>query len=143
MWIVRSIDLQTFGDRFTSASPVPIGAVALIVIVQLALLTLRWLAVLRAQSHAEPLGVEWQNLMVGVFFNQSLLSGVGGDAMRLWLLTRRGLSVGAATIAVVTDRITGLIALLVLVAVVSPFYAATFASSDRPGAPYVSRWRCS
>jgi len=52
--------------------------------------------------------------MIGTFFNQTLPSSIGGDAMRLWLLGR---SAGwrEATYSVLVDRAIGLIALAVII----------------------------
>jgi uncharacterized membrane protein YbhN (UPF0104 family) len=52
--------------------------------------------------------------MIGTFFNQTLPSTIGGDAVRLWLVSR---SAGwrSATYSILVDRAIGLIALAILV----------------------------
>jgi uncharacterized membrane protein YbhN (UPF0104 family) len=52
--------------------------------------------------------------MIGTFFNQTLPSTIGGDAVRLWLVSR-GAGWKAATYSVLVDRAIGLIALAILV----------------------------
>ena len=49
--------------------------------------------------------------MIGAFFNQTLPSSIGGDAVRLWLVSRTGAGWRAATYSILTDRAVGLIAL--------------------------------
>jgi len=52
--------------------------------------------------------------MIGTFFNQTLPSTIGGDAVRLWLVSR-GAGWRAATYSILVDRAIGLIALAILV----------------------------
>src|ERR1700753_3637792 len=53
--------------------------------------------------------------MIGSFFNQTLPSSIGGDAMRLWLVNRTGAGWRAATYSILTDRAVGLIALALII----------------------------
>jgi uncharacterized membrane protein YbhN (UPF0104 family) len=58
--------------------------------------------------------------MIGTFFNQTLPSTIGGDAVRLWLVSRSG-GWRAATYSVLVDRAVGLIALAFVVVVSLPW----------------------
>ena len=49
--------------------------------------------------------------VIGTFFNQTLPSSIGGDAVRLWLVARAGAGWRAATYSIFVDRAIGLIAL--------------------------------
>ena len=55
------------------------------------------------------------------FFNQTLPSTIGGDAMRLWLVKHTGAGWRAATYSVLVDRAIGLIALALLVVASLPW----------------------
>jgi uncharacterized membrane protein YbhN (UPF0104 family) len=59
--------------------------------------------------------------LVGLFFNQVLPTGVGGDAVRAWRCRKLGIDLGAAIRGILLDRFCGY---LVLVAV----YAASLPS---------------
>jgi uncharacterized membrane protein YbhN (UPF0104 family) len=59
--------------------------------------------------------------MIGTFFNQTLPSAIGGDALRLWLLARAGSGWRAATYSVFIDRAIGLMGLAVLIAITLPW----------------------
>jgi hypothetical protein len=59
--------------------------------------------------------------VIGTFFNQTLPSSIGGDAVRLWLVARGGAGWRAATYSIFVDRAIGLIALAVLIAVTLPW----------------------
>lgn len=59
--------------------------------------------------------------MIGAFFNQTLPSTIGGDAMRLWLVRHTGAGWRAATYSVLVDRAIGLIALAIIVVASLPW----------------------
>ena len=60
-------------------------------------------------------------VFIGAFFSQTLISFVGGDAMRIWRIVRSNVSLGLAAKGVVFDRMTGLAGLLTLILLTLPF----------------------
>jgi hypothetical protein len=59
--------------------------------------------------------------LIGSFFNQTLPSSIGGDAVRLWLVARGGAGWRAATYSIFVDRAIGLIALAIVIAASLPW----------------------
>jgi glycosyltransferase 2 family protein len=59
--------------------------------------------------------------VIGTFFNQTLPSSIGGDAVRLWLVARSGAGWRAATYSIFIDRAIGLIALAVIITASLPW----------------------
>jgi hypothetical protein len=59
--------------------------------------------------------------LIGAFFNQTLPSSIGGDAVRLWLVARAGAGWRAATYSIFVDRAIGLIALAVIIVASLPW----------------------
>jgi uncharacterized membrane protein YbhN (UPF0104 family) len=59
--------------------------------------------------------------LIGTFFNQTLPSSIGGDAVRLWLVARAGAGWRAATYSIFVDRAIGLIALAIIIVVSLPW----------------------
>jgi len=59
--------------------------------------------------------------LIGTFFNQTLPSSIGGDAVRLWLVARAGAGWRAATYSIFVDRAIGLIALAVIIVASLPW----------------------
>src|SRR6202000_162785 len=53
--------------------------------------------------------------LIGTFFNQTLPSSIGGDAMRLWLVARDGAGWKSAAYSIFVDRAVGLIALAIVI----------------------------
>jgi uncharacterized membrane protein YbhN (UPF0104 family) len=67
----------------------------------------RWQVVLAAEGPSPKLGSLTKLLFVGLFFNQVLPTGVGGDAARAWRCHRLGVPLGAAVRSVLIDRVGG------------------------------------
>src|SRR5690349_3684418 len=59
--------------------------------------------------------------LIGTFFNQTLPSSIGGDAVRLWLVARAGAGWRAATYSIFIDRAIGLIALAIVIVATLPW----------------------
>ncbi len=57
---------------------------------------------------------------VGLFFNSALPSSVGGDAVRIWLLTRGGFPFERALGGILIDRSSAVVALVMIVAAAQP-----------------------
>src|SRR3981189_1243776 len=67
--------------------------------------------------------------LIGVFFNQTLPSSIGGDAVRLWLVARAGAGWRAATYSIFVDRAIGLIALAIVIAASLPWSLSLISDS--------------
>jgi uncharacterized membrane protein YbhN (UPF0104 family) len=84
-------------------------------------------AAFRLQQVLEMLGARCRFLqtldavLIGAFFSQTLISFVGGDAMRIWRLARSNVSLGLATKGVALDRAAGLAGTIGLVLLALPF----------------------
>ena len=91
------------------------------ILVQVFLAAVRWQEIsVRCQA---PLIVRqaFRYNMIGTFFNQTLPSTIGGDAVRLWLLSRTGAGLRLATYSVLVDRAIGFIALAIVVILSLPW----------------------
>jgi glycosyltransferase 2 family protein len=93
---------------------------------------LRWHLILSAEAPSPGPGALVKLVLVGLFFNQVLPTGVGGDAVRAWRCRKLGIDLGAAIRSILLDRFCGY---LVLVAV----YAASLPSL--PNVPAYPRQR--
>jgi len=77
---------------------------------------LRWWLVMRAIGAPLPLARITALMFVGNFFTQVLPTSIGGDAVRIWQVRRDGIRFERAFIGVMLERISGLIALVAMVA---------------------------
>jgi len=88
--------------------------------VQTGLVTVRWWLVARITDTALTLPAALRILLIGMFFNQTLPSSVGGDAVRVWLVTREGSPLGKAVNVVLCDRVLALVVLVALIGATLP-----------------------
>jgi uncharacterized membrane protein YbhN (UPF0104 family) len=119
---LRKVDLSALASRIDIASLGWIGLAIAAALLQIFVGALRWCEI-SAECGAPlkpPTAMRFN--MIGTFFNQTLPSSIGGDAMRLWLVARGG-GAGwrAATYSVFVDRAIGLIALAVVIVASLPW----------------------
>ena len=119
-YLLREVDLEKSGHHLAGFDA-GWGILALLVVALLFFVAAaRWLIYVRALHIPLNIGAAFRLLLIGQFFGQISPAGVSGDAMRVWLLARRGVAVGLGASSVVLERLTGLIAILILIAVLLP-----------------------
>lgn len=74
----------------------------------------RWHLILSAEAASPGSARLLKIVFVGLFFNQVLPTGVGGDAVRAWCCSRVGIGLGTAIRSILLDRACGYVVLLVL-----------------------------
>jgi uncharacterized membrane protein YbhN (UPF0104 family) len=118
---LRKTDFSNLLSRIDVASFGWVGLAIAVLLLQLLLGMLRWREI-SAQCHA-PLTTTQalRYVLIGTFFNQTLPSSIGGDAVRLWLVGRAGSGWRAAAYSVFIDRAIGLIGLAMLIAMTLPW----------------------
>lgn len=118
---LRGINFAAIQARLSQINLLWIGFAVLVTIVQILLGSLRWQEISKL-CHAPLTGLQaFRYNMIGAFFNQTLPSSIGGDAVRLWLLNRTGAGWRAATYSILTDRAVGLIALALIIVASLPW----------------------
>ena len=91
---------------------IDIKLIVLAIIIQFSLSivqTLRWIKISNYLKLDLTFFKYWENILIGIFFNQTLPSSIGGDAIRILLLSNFGYKLPFKTIII--DRIFGLITL--------------------------------
>lgn len=122
-WVFQTVDVGAAGQRLADAVWIWFAPVAGLVVLQALLLVVRWILIVRLAVADFSLREAFYNLMSGLFFNQVLPSGMGGDAIRVWMLTRgRPGSLRFALTAVLVDRAVGLIGLVIAAAALTPWF---------------------
>jgi uncharacterized protein (TIRG00374 family) len=74
------------------------------------LVAVRWRLIILSLGHSLSFYESWRLVMIGLFFNQCLPSGIGGDVARIVLAARLGVPRGPAVVSVVVDRLFALAA---------------------------------
>ena len=93
IWIIVSkVDTEALGAQFARLEVLPVVLAALVLWATSLIAAWRWRAVI---GNMMPKGEHppgfirlYQLLWIGLFFNQTLPSAAGGDAMRMWLARR-------------------------------------------------------
>jgi len=84
------------------------------------IVALRWHLILSAASPSPGPATLLKIVFVGLFFNQVLPTGVGGDAVRAWRCSKRGIGLGASVRSILLDRACGYTVLVILYVAVLP-----------------------
>jgi len=128
---LRGINFAAIQSRLSQINVGWIALAALITVLQIFIGALRWREISElCQAPLTDLRAFRYN-MIGAFFNQTLPSSIGGDAVRLWLVNRTGAGWRAATYSILTDRAIGLIALALIIVASLPWSYGMIA--DRKG----------
>lgn len=121
LWLLfRKIDLGPVADRLKELHVGWAIAVVTVTFVQLLLTGLRWHFVSRLLDLWIRVRECFRLVLIGQFFNQILPSSIGGDGVRVWLLTRAGYPVRRVLTSIISDRIAALVVLGTIVAVTLP-----------------------
>src|SRR6266513_4310559 len=118
---LRKVNLSDLVSRINIASLVWIGLAIVVTFLQLFVGVLRWREISAECGAPLPTKQAMRFNVIGTFFNQTLPSSIGGDAVRLWLVARAGAGWRAATYSIFVDRAIGLIALAVIIVATLPW----------------------
>jgi glycosyltransferase 2 family protein len=120
---LRTVDLVSVKDRLSQIDLCWIGLGLPLLLVQVFVLAVRWrLIVIRCGANL-PLAQAFRYSMIATFFNQTLPSSVGGDAVRIWLVGKQS-NWRTATYSVLLDRVVGIVALAMFVVACLPWTLA-------------------
>lgn len=121
-FLLSNIDLGSAMARAAEADPKMLLAAMLVLLVQIGIGGARWGVVMNAIG--APLGFvrSTQLFYIGVFFNQTLPSSVGGDGVRIYKVYKHGVGLRSAFNGVILERVATVVALVLLVGVTLPWF---------------------
>jgi uncharacterized membrane protein YbhN (UPF0104 family) len=118
---LRKVNLTDLASRIDVASLGWIALAIAVTFLQIFIGALRWCEI-SADCNARLTTRQATRFnVIGTFFNQTLPSSIGGDAVRLWLVARGGAGWRAATYSIFVDRAIGLIALAIVIVASLPW----------------------
>jgi uncharacterized protein (TIRG00374 family) len=137
--LAYQVDLSAAVLRLGSLGLGTVTACLCLSLLQFTALGYRWNLVNRMLAMNLPLAEALRCTLASQFFSQGLPASIGGDALRIWWLSRLGSPMATAVQSVLLDRAAGLIALAALniVAVATLFRLANNAQSATSIAPVV------
>jgi glycosyltransferase 2 family protein len=118
---LRKANFSDLASRIDLASVGWIGLAIAATFLQIFIGVLRWRIVSAECGAPIPIRQAMRYNLIGTFFNQTLPSSIGGDAVRLWLVARSGAGWRAATYSIFVDRAVGLIALAIIIVASLPW----------------------
>ena len=102
------LDFRSVARTLAAVSSSAIAAALLVMVAQSLLAALRLGLVVERFGVRFPLAELVRTTLEGMFFGQTFVSFLGGDALRIWRIRRFGLPLTDATAAVVLDRLIGI-----------------------------------
>lgn len=118
---LRKVNLTDLASRLDLASLGWIALAIAVTFLQILIGALRWREISAECDAPLTANQAMRFNLIGTFFNQTLPSSIGGDAVRLWLVARGGAGWRAATYSIFVDRAIGLIALAIIIVASLPW----------------------
>lgn len=118
--LAQRFDLARAADLMGHVSLSLLAATLTALVAASLLVALRWHLILSLASPSPGPAALLKIVFVGLFFNQVLPTGVGGDAVRAWRCSKLGIGLGAAVRSILLDRAWGFAVLVVLYVAVLP-----------------------
>jgi uncharacterized protein (TIRG00374 family) len=119
-YLFSKVDLQEVQDTLGRASYGYLFSAVAVLLLQAVAGAVRWSMVIKIISSRVRLRVAVQILFIGLFFNQTLPSSIGGDAMRVWRIRHHGFPLRTAINSVLLDRLIALVALALFMLISYP-----------------------
>jgi len=113
LWLLaRGIDVNAVGRQIAGADPLWLIVAVLLAAAVIPMAAVRWRMV--SEAIGAPLSIRdtMSITTIGWFFNQTLPSTIGGDAVRVYLAYRTGITKTSAVHSILLDRLTGLFVVL-------------------------------
>ncbi len=114
--LAQSMDLGAVVDTLVRLPVAALTVACALLVAQTLVLGLRWWLVMVAIEAPLGVGKIVPFVFMGVFFNQLLPTSFGGDAVRMWRAYRAGVPSDAAVGGVILERLSGIVGLVILVA---------------------------
>jgi glycosyltransferase 2 family protein len=121
LWfLVSRVDLHDIANALTRLNLATLGLAAFVLALTIPINAARWHYILSASGYSPGTAKLAKIVLVGLFFNQVLPSGIGGDAVRAWRCHLLGIPVGQAIRSILLDRAMGFASVVLVYAVGLP-----------------------
>ena len=122
VWLAFShIDMASTWATLRAIAPAALVGAMTLLVIQMLVAALRLRTLLSALGTRYRTAAALEVMLIGAFFSQTMISFVGGDAMRIWRIVRSRISLAIAAKSVLFDRIAGFAGLFVLLLAATPF----------------------
>lgn len=114
------VNIGTVASRLSQIELRWMALAMLLLLLQTLLLSMRWQKIIGQCGADLPLRQIFRFSLIALFFNQTLPSSVGGDAMRIWLAGKQT-NWRIAAYSVLIDRVVGVVSLAIVVTACLPW----------------------
>ena len=119
-WVLRQVEADSFLAQLETVSLAAFAFPVLLILFFGLIQVTRWVLVQGALSRPLPIFLSAKIHFLSLFFNQTLPSTIGGDAIRVTYGYRNGLALKTAVKGVLIDRLSALLALILMSAATLP-----------------------
>jgi uncharacterized membrane protein YbhN (UPF0104 family) len=126
----RQIDLHSAAHALSTISPYAVFAASITVLVISLAAAGRLVMVVACFGPRFRLADSWRVTLESMFFSQTFVSFLGGDALRIWRIRELGLALPRATSAVILDRLIGTLVNHVFLLATLPWLLSSEANSS-------------
>jgi uncharacterized protein (TIRG00374 family) len=112
--LLTRIDITAFFARFHNLNWGWLAAGVALLQAQGLISTLKWKLLLKADAQPTGYFFLWKAYAIGMFLSLFLPTSFGGDAYRIWVLSRAGIKASKGAASVLFDRLSGLFALVTI-----------------------------
>lgn len=113
-WLLGRADWGSVGAALARASYAELALVFAAMLACVTISTWKWWCLLRIHGAQFPFATLHRHYFVAMFFNNFLPTSIGGDGYRVYKTWRNARSRTAAVLAVFTERLTGIVSLLLI-----------------------------
>lgn len=121
VFLIYSIDLAQFMIALRNISFVALISSSLFYLFTYVIVTFRWYFLLRGVGIKVSFLRSFEYYVIGFFFSNFLPTGIGGDLVRIYLLSKETKNASTITSSVILERLLGFGATLLIALVLSPF----------------------
>ncbi|MEN6385458.1 MAG: lysylphosphatidylglycerol synthase transmembrane domain-containing protein [Phycisphaerales bacterium] len=111
----RGVDMKQMFVNFSKLKPIVIAAAIVMSLAGQLVFVFRWLLLLKIQDISIKYVQAMKLHFVGLYYNICLPSSVGGDALRMWYVTKHTDKKMEAALSVLVDRIMGMICTFMII----------------------------
>ncbi len=121
-YLVSKLNGSDIYEIISSVDPYYLSLAIIILLLELMLSTYRWFIVQNVHkiylTFSRTLSYQW----IGLFFNLTLPSSIGGDALKGYYLNSDGHSIRKCSSSIIIDRILGMIGLVSVIIITLPLF---------------------
>ncbi len=121
-YLVANVDMAAVTQHVSTVDIPLLVLSAAVLALQFLIGGMRWNSVLTAMQSPLQAWLAMRLFYIGMFFNQALPGGTGGDAVRMYLAYKNGLTPSGAINGVIVERVATVLALVILVDATQPLF---------------------